>query len=157
MNFETILIKIGGEIRKLHVWTIEYFNIGWKQDFTSAILNVIKIDTPITRSCNAIPLKQVEHFLIIRNCHTIMQIIAFTITASKAGTKINCRRNGKEVNFEDRRNGSRRNGSRQNGSRRNGNTPLNGRRYFEYLLSCQKFKKSFYKGCPSHKIRFILG
>ena len=27
MNFDTDLIKIGGELRKL--WTIEYFNIGW--------------------------------------------------------------------------------------------------------------------------------
>ena len=58
-----------------------------------------------------------------------MQILAcFTITTSKAGTKINCRRNGNEVKFESRRNGSRQNGSkqngsRQNGSRRNGNIP----------------------------------
>ena len=43
-------------------------------------------------------------------------------------TKIKYRRNGNDVKFESRRNGSRRNGSRQNGSRRNGsrqngNTP----------------------------------
>ena len=44
-----------------------------------------------------------------------MQVIAyFTITTSKAGTKINYRGNGKEVKFE----------SRQNGSRQIGNTPI---------------------------------
>ena len=35
MNFDTTLIKIGGELRKL--WTIEYFNIGGKG---AAILNI---------------------------------------------------------------------------------------------------------------------
>ena len=35
MNFDTILIKIGQEIRKL--WTIEYFNIG---GMGTAILNI---------------------------------------------------------------------------------------------------------------------
>ena len=33
---------------------------------------------------------------------------------------IESRRNGTDLTFESRRNGSRRNGSRQNGSRRNG-------------------------------------
>ena len=52
--------------------------------------------------------KQVEYFPIIRNSHTIMQIIAcFTITTSKAGTKINCRQNGKEIKFESRQNGNK--------------------------------------------------
>ena len=40
--------------------------------------------------------------------------------------KLECRRNGTDLTFESRRNGSRRNGSRRNGSRRNGNTPLVG-------------------------------
>ena len=35
MNFDTNLIKIGGELRKL--WTIEYFNIG---GMGAAILNI---------------------------------------------------------------------------------------------------------------------
>ena len=35
MNFDTYLIKIGGELRKL--WTIEYFNIG---GMGAAILNI---------------------------------------------------------------------------------------------------------------------
>ena len=90
----------------------------------------ILLDTPISKSCNAISSKASRIISIIRNSHTIMQILAcFTITTSNAGTKINCRRNGNEVKFESRRNGSRRNGSRQNGSRRNGsrrngNTPV---------------------------------
>ena len=42
---------------------------------------------------------------------------------------LECRRNGTDLSFESRRNGSRRNGSRRNGrrrngSRRNGNTPV---------------------------------
>ena len=42
---------------------------------------------------------------------------------------LECRRNGTDLTFESRRNGSRRNGSRRNGSRRNGsrrngNTPF---------------------------------
>ena len=45
--------------------------------------------------------KKVEYFPVIRNSHTVMQIIAcFTITTSKAGTKINCRRNRKEIKIE---------------------------------------------------------
>ena len=108
-----------------------YFR-GKKQDFTSEILNVIKIllDTPISKSCNAISSKASRIILIKGNSHTIMQILAcFTITTSNAGTKVNCRQNRNEVKFESRQNGSRRNGSRQNGSRQNGNrqngnTPL---------------------------------
>ena len=69
--------------------------------------SMIKIDTPIKRHAVLFHQKQVEYFPVIRNSHTIMQIIAcFTITtskrSSKAGTKINCRRNGKEVIFESR-------------------------------------------------------
>ena len=90
-----------------------YFR-GKKQDFTAKSLNVIKIDTPISKSCNAIPSKANRIF-----SHQI--IACFTITTLKTGTKINCSRNGNEVKFDSRRNGSRQNGSRQNGSRRNGN------------------------------------
>ena len=50
---------------------------------------------------------------------------------------LECRRNGTDLTFESRRNGSRRKGSRrngsgQNGSRRNGNTP------FLYVLRSAK-------------------
>ena len=61
-----------------------------KQDFTSEILNVIKTDKPITKSCNAIPPKASRIFSHHKkqsrnnadNC-----IACFTITTSKAGTK----------------------------------------------------------------------
>ena len=81
-----------------------YFR-GKKQDFTSEILNVIKLDTPISKSSNAmIPSKASRIIPFIRNSHTIMQILAcFTIiTTSNAGAKINCRQNGNEVKFESR-------------------------------------------------------
>ena len=83
--FQEVQYNMNNELHR------NYFR-GKKQDFTSEILNVIKIDTPISKSCNAILSKASRIIPIIRNSHTVMQILAcFTITTSKAGTKINCR------------------------------------------------------------------
>ena len=100
--------------------------------------------------------KQVEYFPIIRNSHTIMQITAcFTKTTSKAGTKINCRRNRNEVKIESRQNGSRQNWSRRNGRRRNGNTPVLSRVENQFWMFCPPCKICV--GCFVHPIKTSLG
>ena len=115
--FQEVLYNMKNELHR------NYFR-GKKQDFTPDISNVIKIDSPITKSCNAIPSKAsriLSHHK--KQSYNNANHCMFYHNYIKSRHKINCRRNGKKVKFESRRNGSRQNGSRQNGSRRNGNTP----------------------------------
>ena len=63
---------------------------------------------------------------------------------------LECRRNGTDLTFESRRNGSRQNGSRRNGSRRNGS-----RRNFNARNKCLNVKhlKQRYR---HHKLRTVF-
>ena len=81
-----------------------YFR-GKKQDFTSEILKVIKIDKPITKACNAIPSKASRTFShhkkqSYKNANQCM----FYHNYIKSRHKNQCRRNRKEVKFESRQN-----------------------------------------------------